>query len=154
MPDNFRFLGFIELLFPGARIIHCRRDPVDTCLSCYFQNFEGGHAYSYDLRNLGMYYRMHERLMEHWVKTLDLSILEVQYEKLVGNPEQLSRALLEFCGLEWSPECLQYFDQERSVVTASFDQVRQPIYRRSVGRWKNYEEHLQPLRAGLALRVI
>ncbi|MFQ5644649.1 MAG: hypothetical protein ACE5FQ_13275, partial [Thiogranum sp.] len=79
---------------------------------------------------------------------------EVQYEGLVVNPERLIRSLVEFCGLEWSPECLQYFDKQRSVVTASFDQVRQPIYRRSVGRWKNYEGYLRPLRDGLAQRII
>lgn len=153
MPDNFRFLGFIELLFPGARIIHCKRDVRDTCLSCYFQNFAGGHSYSYDLRNLGIYYRMHERLMAHWGDVLGLSVMELQYEELVENPERLSRSLLEFCGLEWSSRCLRYFNEQRSVMTASFDQVRQPVYHHSVGRWKNYREYLQPLREGLVLSV-
>jgi len=154
MPDNFRFLGFVELLFPGARVVHCKRDPIDTCLSCYFQDFEGGHAYSYDLRSLGIYYRMYERLMAHWKSVLGLAIMDVQYEELVEEPERTSRSLLEFCGLEWSPECLRQFDNRRSVMTASFDQVRQPIYRHSVGRWRNYEEYLQPLREGLAQGVV
>jgi len=154
MPDNFRFLGFIQLLFPDARIIHCKRDPIDTCLSGYFQYFSGGHLYSYDLQNIGMYYRMYERLMEHWDNVLDIPILEVQYEELVQHQESISRSMLEFCGLEWSSRCLQYFKETRNVVTASYDQVRQPVYSRSVGRWKHYEKYLKPLHEGLSRKII
>lgn len=150
MPDNFRFLGFIQLLFPNARIIHCRRNPLDTCLSCYFQNFEGGHSYSSDLENLGIYYRMYKKLMAHWKNTLELPLLDIEYEQLVQNPEDISKKLFEFCELEWSPDCLEYFKNSRSVVTASYDQVRQPIYQGSIDRWKNYEPYLQPLQNALA----
>jgi len=154
MPDNFRYLGLVELLFPESRIIHCKRDPMDTCLSCYFQHFEGGHFYSYDLRSLGAFYGMYERLMHHWCNTLSLPVLDVQYERLVEHPEQVSRDMVDFCGLEWSPKCLQYFAEQRDVVTASHDQVRQPIYNSSVGRWEHYSEHLQSLRKALAQKII
>ena len=97
---------------------------------------------------------MYDRLMHHWRNTLSLSVLDVQYEKLVENPEQVSRDLVDFCGLEWSPRCLQYFDEQRDVVTASYDQVRQPIYMGSIGRWKHYSEYLQPLREALAKKII
>ncbi len=151
MPDNFRFLGFIQLLFPNAKIIHCKRDAMDTGLSCYFQNFAGGHLYSNDLYNQGVYYRMYEKLMEHWKSTLDIPVMDIKYEDLIENPEGVSRNLMCFCELEWDASCLRYFENTSSVVTASFDQVRQPIYNRSVGRWKNYQKFLEPLEKGLSV---
>ncbi len=153
MPGNYLHLGLIQLMFPGAKIIHCIRDPRDTCLSCYFQNFAGQHPYSSDLHNLGMYYRQYEKLMRHWRNVLNLQILDVPYERLVANPEQASRQLIEYCGLEWSASVLRYYDSKRAVVTSSFDQVTKPIYKESLARWQNYEEFLGPLYKGLESNI-
>ena len=145
MPGNFRFLGLIELLFPDARVIHCVRDPLDTCLSCYFQDFSRTHAYSYDLAGLADYYRDYRRLMAHWQEVLQIPVLEVRYEELIENQETVSRAMVDFCGLEWDDSCLRFHETERFVATASYDQVRRPLYKKSVARWKHYEKHLGPL---------
>ena len=154
MPDNYQYLGLIQLMLPWARVIHCRRDPLDNCLSCYFQNFASGHFYSYDLQNLGLYYNLYERLMSHWQLVLDLPVMEVHYEELVVEPEKTSRSLIEFCGLEWDDACMNFHAADRSVVTASFDQVRQPLYTSSVGRWEFYDRYLAPLREGLGKRIV
>ncbi len=148
-PTNFWHLGLIAILFPRARIIHCRRHPLDVCLSCYFQKFLSPILYSYDLHNLGVYYRQYERMMQHWETVLPLPILDVQYEELVRNQEQASRRLVDFCDLDWDPECLEFHKNPRLVRTASFWQVRQPIYNRSVDRWKHYERHLDPLKEAI-----
>jgi tetratricopeptide (TPR) repeat protein len=145
MPMNFFQLGLIATLFPGARVIHCRRDPVDVCLSCYFQNFAHPHLFTLDLRHLGHYYREYERLMNHWTRVLPLPILDLHYEELTADQEGASRRLLAFCGLEWDDRCLRFHHTQRVVQTSSILQVRQPMYRSSVGRWKRYEAHLQPL---------
>ncbi len=145
MPNNFLCLGLIQLLFPGARIIHCVRDPRDTCLSCYFQLFSGRHPYAYDLEQLGVYYLEYRRLMTHWHRVLDLPILELRYEDLVEHPEYTSRSLIEFCDLPWKECCLRFHESKRVVSTISYDQVRHPIYRGSLERWRNYEEYLSPL---------
>ena len=150
MPSNFMHLGLISLLFPGARIIHCVRDPLDACLSCYFQDFAGGMcSFAHDLANLGEYYNQYRRLMRHWKGVLDLPMLEIHYEDIVSDQELMTRRLLDFCGLDWDPECLRFQDNRRIVTTASYDQVRQPLYTRSIGRWKHYERHLGPLTDGL-----
>jgi len=149
MPGNFMYLGFIEQAFPGARIIHCKRDPLDTCLSSYFQNFGGAQNYMNDLGDLGFVYGCYQRMMAHWRQVLTLPVMEVQYEELVDRPEVIIRDLVEFCGLSWNEQCLSFHASERYVNTASYDQVRQPMYTRSVGRWKNYARHLQPLREAL-----
>ncbi|HKJ22507.1 MAG TPA: sulfotransferase, partial [Gammaproteobacteria bacterium] len=151
MPSNFLNLGLIAMLFPEARIIHCVRDPMDTCLSCYFQNFAEGHPYTYDLAHLGFYYRQYQRLMAHWRKVLTLPMMEVRYEDLVGDQEGVSRALVAFCGLEWDDRCLRFHETRRVVATASYDQVRQPLYSRSKERWRHYKDHLEPLRRALDL---
>jgi tetratricopeptide (TPR) repeat protein len=145
MPHNFQALGLIELLFPNAQIIHCMRNPVDTCLSIYFQEFNGDHAYANDLAELGLYYRHYLRLMDHWRATLSVPILDIQYEDLVDDQETHSRRMIEFCGLKWDDACLSFHASKRVVKTPSYDQVRRPIYRKSVERWRNYEEHLGPL---------
>jgi len=150
MPSNFFHLGLIALLFPKARVIHCVRDPLDTCLSCYFQNFAQGNSYSLDLRYLGGYYRQYQRLMNHWTAVLDVPMMEVRYEELIANQETLSREMIEFCGLSWDEQCLKFYQTARVVATASYDQVRRPLYRKSSGRWKNYERHLGPLKEALA----
>ena len=145
MPGNFAHLGLIELLFPDARVIHCKRDPLDTCLSAYFQDFSQSHAYSCDLAQLGAVYRQYSRIMAHWKETLRIPVLDIQYEDLVSDQEGVSRRLIEFCDLDWDDQCLKFHETRRHVATASYDQVRQPLYKRSVGRWKHYEKHLAPL---------
>ncbi|HJN09010.1 MAG TPA: sulfotransferase [Pirellulaceae bacterium] len=112
------------------------RHPLDVCLSCYYKNFitQTGLSYTFDLRNLGLYHRQYVRLMDHWRQVLPLRMLDVDYESLVDNQEEISRTLVEFCGLEWNPECLEFHKTEHDVRTASVGQVRQPIYSTSVGR--------------------
>ena len=149
MPQNFLALGLIALLFPNARVVHCRRDPMDTCLSCYFHDFTGYHPYVYRLANLGFYYRQYQRLMRHWQAVLPLPILEVVYEDLVADPEAGTRRLLTFCDLPWDDRCLRFYESRRIVHTSSYQQVRKPIYRSSLGRWRHYAAHLEPLRQAL-----
>ena len=145
MPFNFFHLGLIATLFPRACIIHCRRHPVDTCLSCYFLNFAARHPFALDLGHLGQYYGEYERLMAHWAKVLPLAIFELRYEELTADQEFTSRRLLAFCGLAWDERCLRFHETQRVVRTPSTVDVRQPIHRRSLGRWKRYQAHLQPL---------
>ena len=145
MPGNYLRLGLIAALLPGARVIHCRRDPRDTCLSCYFQEFAGGQSFSYDLAHLGLVWRQHARLMAHWRDVLPLPILGVDYEALIEAPERVSRRILAFCDLSWDARCLAFHAHDRPVRTASFWQVRQPIYATSVGRWRAHAAHLGPL---------
>ncbi len=149
LPANFLHLGLISLLFPKARIIHCRRDAMDTCVSCYFADFATGNLFSYDLKNLGEYYLQYERLMEHWHSVLEVPMLTVEYEELVRNVEGVARRMLEFLGLPWEERCLQFHQNPRPVSTLSSQQVRQPIYQSSIGRWRNYQKHLEPLKAAL-----
>lgn len=144
-PLNYLHLGLVATLFPRARIIHCRRNVLDTCLSCYFQDFALPHPHTLDLRHLGQYYREYERLMAHWARVLPVPVFELRYEELTADPEAISRRLVAFCGLEWDERCLRFNDTPRMVRTASKLQVRRPMYRSSVGRWKAYERHLQPL---------
>jgi tetratricopeptide (TPR) repeat protein len=153
MPQNFQFLGLIALLFPGAKIIHSMRDPLDTCLSCYFQNFrfqDTTLAFSTDLANLGSFYKQYQRLMAHWRETLDIAMLEVSYETLVADQETITRQMVAFCGLPWDEQCLKFYKSGRAATTASYNQVRQPMYRKSVQRWKHYEQYLDPLKKALA----
>ena len=149
MPHNFFVLGLIQLLFPKAKVIHCRRQPLDTCLSIYFANFHLGHEYSGNLFNTGAHYFQYLRLMEHWRSYLSIELLEMDYELLVNDPELQVRKLLEYCGLSWDENCLHFNKLDRKVKTASFDQVRQPIYTKSIDRWKNYEKYLDNLKSGL-----
>lgn len=152
MPLNFMYLGLISLLLPNAAIIHCRRDPLDTCLSCYMTNFAAGNQFCGNLQCLGHFYRQYERLMSHWKQTLDIPIIEVQYERLVQDTPGETRRLLESLNLPWDEHCLHFYDTPRIVSTSSVEQVRRPIYHSSVDRWKNYERHLGPLRAALDSR--
>jgi tetratricopeptide (TPR) repeat protein len=149
MPLNFMYMGLIAILFPNARIIHCRRDPMDNCLSCYMANFAGANQFSFDLRHLGQFYRQYEKLMAHWKRVIDLPILDVSYEQMVDDTPAQTRRLLEFLDLPWEERCLQFHETRRSVSTASVEQVRRPIYNTSVGRWKNYQKHLGPLMEAL-----
>ncbi len=145
LPANFINLGFIQLLFPGARVIHCRRSALDTCLSCYFQDFSGHQPYATDLQALGRYYRQYRRLMAHWADVLEIDLLEVEYETLVGDFETACRKIIDFCGLDWDPACLAFHRHGRVVATASAGQVTKPLYSSAVGRWKHYEQQLAPL---------
>ncbi len=144
-PMHFWELGLVQLVLPGSRVIHLRRDPRDTCLSIYFHRFNRQHAYASDLRSLGIFYRMYERLMRHWSEVLAVSVMHVRYEDLVAEHETMSRNLVDFCGLEWNERCLRFFELDRYVNTPSYDQVRRPIYTKSVARWRHYERFIGPL---------
>jgi Tfp pilus assembly protein PilF len=145
MPGNTHHLGLIATVFPDARIIHCRRDPRDTCLSCYAQNFGADIVWSTDLAALGRHYRQYHRLMEHWRGVLPRPMLEVDYEATVADLEGTARRLLDFCGLGWEEGTLRFWEAPRPVRTASIHQVRMPIYTTSAGKWRRYESHLGPL---------
>jgi tetratricopeptide (TPR) repeat protein len=149
-PANHEHLGLIALLFPHARIVHCRRDPMDTALSLYFQNFaHAATAWSYDLEAIADVYGEYRRLMRHWRENLPLALFDLRYEELVAEPERETRRLLDFLGLPFDPACLRHQEQRRAVGTASVWQVRQPLYRHAVGRWRRYARQLEPLRARL-----
>lgn len=152
LPSNFRFAGLIHLALPNARIIHSLRDPVDTCLSCYSQLFaEGTQEFTYDLGELGRFYRAYAALMAHWRAVLPPGVmLDVEYESLVRDFETEARRIVAHCGLEWDAGCLAFHQSRQPVRTASVVQVRQEIYQSSVGRWRPDPEFLQPLIAGLA----
>jgi tetratricopeptide (TPR) repeat protein len=146
MPGNIMNLGLIAMMFPGARVIFCHRDPRDNCLSCYFQYFKKHHLlFSYDLKDCATQYLEQERLKSHWLKTLPLRMMTVQYEELVSDLSGQSRQLIEFLGLQWDSACLDFHKNDRIVSTASVWQVRQPLYSSSVGRWRHYASHLEPL---------
>jgi len=146
MPSNFRFVGLIHLALPNARIIHVRRDPIDTCLSCYSKIFTGDQPFSYDLGELGRFYRAYEALMAHWRRVLpEGAMIEVQYEELVADFEKQARRIVDYCGLAWDERCLAFHETKRPVLTASAVQVRQPLYRSAVGKWRPYAALLAPL---------
>jgi predicted O-linked N-acetylglucosamine transferase (SPINDLY family) len=147
MPTNFAFLGLIRAALPNARIIHMHRHPLDNCLSIYCQHFESAVSYANDLEDLAHYYTEYRRLMNHWESVLpEGAILNVPYESLVGDQEAWTRAMLTFIGLPWDARCLDFHRTHRSVVTASKWQVRQKINGSSIGRWRNYEKFMEPLR--------
>jgi tetratricopeptide (TPR) repeat protein len=146
MPANFFYLGLIKLALPKAKFIHTARDPMDSCLSCYCRYFNDTMDFTYDLKTLGQYYLRYHRLMQHWQEVLPAdSILTVQYEELVSDLEGHTRAMLNHIGLPWEDACLEYYNNQRPVRTASLAQVRQPIYQTSVAGWKRYDKQLQPL---------
>jgi len=147
MPGNFKHIGLIRLILPNARIVHCRRSPMDTCLSIYKNLFAAdSHYYAYDLEELGGYYRLYEGLMDPWRAVLPAdAIHEVRYEDMVADQESETRKLLAFCGLEWDDACLAFHEQKRAVNTASATQVRKPVYRDSVELWRRYETQLEPM---------
>jgi hypothetical protein len=149
-PLNFLHLPWVGLLAPRARVVHCVRDPLDTCLSCYATHFGADHPYTYDLAHLGGFYRDYRRLMDHWRATLvDVPVLDVRYEDVVADPAGQVRRLLDFLGLPWDDRCLRFYDNRRYVHTTSYDQVRRPVYASSVGRSRHFDRHLGPLRAAL-----
>ncbi|MFM9844100.1 MAG: sulfotransferase [Dongiaceae bacterium] len=144
-PINFRHLGLIAGLFPQAAIVHCRRDPLDTCFSCYAQNFDAPIPWTLRLDSLGLYYREYERLMAHWYRIMPGRIHDFVYETVIDNLEAEARRLIERCGLAWDRSCLAFHETRRVVRTASYRQVREPVYKRSVGKWRNYAAALDSL---------
>jgi tetratricopeptide (TPR) repeat protein len=152
MLANFSLVGFVHLLLPAARIIHVRRDPIDTCLSCFATLFTAGHPYAYDLVELGRYYRAYASLMAYWRRLLPAdAMLEIHYERLVSDLTAEARRMIAHCGVEWNDRCVDFHETKRAVSTASAAQVRRPLYGSSVGRWRRHRELLQPLLGALAI---
>ena len=144
MPDNYQLLGFLATLFPRAKFVHCRRDLRDVALSCWITNFR--HIrWASDPEHIAARFRDYQRVMEHWRQVLPVPMLEIDYEETVADLEGVARRLVSWCGLEWEPGCLAFYKGKQPIRTASVAQVRQPIYSRSVGRWKNYERSMGPL---------
>jgi hypothetical protein len=152
MPGNFIFAGLIHLALPDAPIIHAVRDPIDTCLSCFSKLFVAKQNHTYDLAELGRYYRHYQALMAHWRGVLPVGrILDVRYEDVVSDLEGQARRIVAHCGLDWDPRCLAFHETERPVRTASATQVRQPIYSDSVGCWRVHKSFLAPLLSELRM---
>ncbi|WP_341365543.1 sulfotransferase [Yoonia sp. BS5-3] len=149
LPHNFELIGLILMLFPKAKIIHCQRSAMDTCVSCYTHNFSAAHGYNGDLQTLGKYYRAYADLMAYWDKILRGRILHSRYEDLISDQESASRRLIDWVGLDWDPACLAFQKTERLVKTPSRWQVRQPIYKTSMRSWEKYAAHLGPLQKAL-----
>ena len=148
-PDNFLSIGLIKALFPDARIVFTRRNPMDNCLSVYFLHLSHAMPYALDLLDTAHWYRQHQRLMTHWQALYGADIHTVDYDALVADPEPAITRLLDFCGLDWDPACLDFHRSRHVVQTASLWQVRQPLYRHASGRWRHYERHLDGLRQAL-----
>ncbi len=144
LPGNYFKIGLIKTLFPDARIIHCQRNPLDSCISIFF-HYIPDWKWSFELTEIGQYYLDYQRLMSHWQDLFRGEIFTVQYEEMVMDQERVSKQLIDYLGLEWDEKCLDFHDNERDVRTISNMQVRQPMYKDSINRWKPYEEHLQPL---------
>jgi len=149
LPNNFSHVGLIHAILPRATVIDARRHPMDSCFSTFKQHFAEGQTFSYDLEDLGRYYRCYLSLMDHWDAVLPGKVLHVQYEDLVRDPEASIRRLLEHCRLAFEPACLSFHETRRPVRTASAEQVRQPIYASGVGYWRHFEQELEPLRCAL-----
>ena len=149
MPNNFRDIGLIHLMLPNAKIIDARREPMACCFGNFKQLFSSGQEFSYHINDIASYYRTYLEIMRHWNAALPGRILTVQHEDVVENLEGNVRRILDFCGLRFEPACLEFHKTERNVRTASSEQVRQPISREGVDRWRNYEPWLAPLRAAL-----
>jgi hypothetical protein len=148
MPDNFFSLGLLAILFPRAKLIHCRRDLRDVAVSCWMTHFREV-RWASDQGHMVSRFHQYQRLMEHWRRVLPVPLLEVDYEETVADLEGVARKLVAWCGLAWEPGCLEFHRAKRPVRTASAVQVRQPVFRTSVGRWKHYEHALAPLFARL-----
>lgn len=148
-PDNFLYIGLIKSLFPDARIIHTTRNALDNCLSIHFLHLDHSMGYALDLMDTAHYYRQYRRLMAHWKSRFGADILDFDYDVFVREPRPAAERLLAFCGLDWEESCLAFQRADNAVKTASVWQVREPLYQRSSGRWRNYARHLVPLRAYL-----
>ncbi len=150
MPNNFPSIGLMHLILPNSKIIDARRYPMDSCLSCYRQLFARGQSFTYDQTDIGEYFLQYQRMMDYWHEVLPGRCLTVQYEDLVLDFENQVRRLLEYCELPWEENCVRFYETERPVRTASSEQVRQPVYTRSINFWRNYESHLDELKSVLA----
>ena len=148
MPDNYMYLGLLSVLFPRALFIHCRRDPRDVAVSCWMSDFRIL-RWANDFDHIATRVAQYRRLMNHWRTVLSVPLVELDYEETVSDFESTARRLIAACGLDWEPACLEFYRTERPVRTASLTQVRQPIYKGSVARWKNYETELNELFARL-----
>ena len=137
----------ILTMLPNARVIHCARSALDTCVSCYFQNFRSGQEFSFSFEGLATYYQGYQKYMEHWKQLAPDRILDLQYEDMVADTEAKAREVISFLGLEWEAACLEFYKTKRPVRTASSTQVREPIYSRRVGRWERYGDSFKPLQA-------
>jgi hypothetical protein len=144
MPLNYLYVGLIHLALPNATIINLQRDPMDTCYAIYKQLFVDAYPFSYDLEELARYYVAYYQLMEHWHTVLPGVIHTIKYESLVDDIESKTRLMLDACGLEWQEQCLRFYENKEASTTASTAQIRRPIYKSSVGKWRDYEEQLQP----------
>ena len=149
MPNNFRHIGLLQLMLPNARIIDARREPMACCFGNLKQLFAQGQEFTYSVEDIARYYRTYLELMRHWDAVLPGRVLRVQYEDLVDDLEGHVRRLLDFCGLQFEPACVEFHKTERSVRTASSEQVRQPIYREGLEQWRHYEPWLGALREAL-----
>ena len=149
MPNNFSHVGLINLILPNSKIIDARRNPMDTCFSCFKQLFARGQAFTYDLQEIGRYYVSYIRLMDHWQKVVPDKVYLVEYEKMISNQEEETKKLLKFCDLSFQENCLKFYENKRAVKTASSEQVRQPIYKRGINYWKNFEDSLVDLKVSL-----
>ena len=145
MPNNFANIGFLKIILPNAKIINAQRNPLDSCISSYKQLFYKGQSWSYDLFEIAEYYLEYQRIMDHWHTLFPGEILDLKYENLINNQQDETERLLKYCGLEWEEQCLKFYETERSINTASSEQVRQPIYKGAMNAWKNYENHIGPL---------
>ena len=146
LPHNFVLIGFIKILFPNAKIIYCKRDKTDNCFSLYTHKFvDKSHGYCYNQKVLGKYYNLHLRLMEYWLNIFKNEIYVLNHEKLINDQERYTREILDYCELKWEPACLEFYKTKREVQTASNEQVREPINKKSVSAWKKYDKVLEPL---------
>lgn len=145
MPNNFSMVGLLAMILPNARIINARRHPLDSCMGSYKQLFYRGQTFTYDLVELGEYYLEYQRMMDHWHAILPGRVLDVHYEDMVADQENQTRRLLEYCDLPWEDACLRFYETDRAVNTASSEQVRQPIYSKSINSWRRFETQLAPL---------
>jgi hypothetical protein len=149
MPNNFRHIGLIHLMLPNAKIIDARREPMACCFGNLKQLFAQGQEFAYSIEDIARYYRTYLELMRHWDSVLPGRVLRVQHEDVVDDLEASVRRLLDYCELDFEPACVEFHKTERSVRTASSEQVRQPIYREGLDQWRHYEPWLQPLRETL-----
>jgi hypothetical protein len=145
-PSNFLYLGLIAKALPDAKVIHLQRNPMDSCFGMYKALFRMGYPFSYDLGDLAKYYLAYRNLMDHWRKHLPGRLFDLQYEALVKEPEENIRQLLGFCGLQWEDGCLNFHENQSPSATASAAQIRQPMYKSAVERWRHYEHQLEPLK--------
>ena len=146
MPHNFVLIGFIKMILPKAKIIYCKRNPMDNCFSLYSHKFvDQNHGYCYNQEILGKYYNLHTELMDHWLTIFKKEIFVLEHENLLDNQEKVSREIIDYCDLDWENKCLEFYKTEGQVLTASNEQVREPINKKSVAAWKKYEEFLGPL---------